>query len=113
MNLMDEWQAVREALAHFSELDIQGGVVLIRDKVEAFALGELLNDRTAVVHVEKANPEVRGLYAVINQQFCEKEWKDVPYVNREQDLGEPGLRQAKQSYHPDHLVEKYRIRLVS
>ena len=113
MNLLDEWEAVREALNHFSALRLQGGVILMGSEVEAFALGELLNNETAVVHIEKANPEIPGLYAVINQQFCEKSWQDVPYVNREQDLGEPGLRKAKLSYYPEHLEEKFRIRLTS
>jgi hypothetical protein len=84
----------------------------MHNKVEAFALGELLNDQTAVVHVEKANPEIPGLYPMINQQFCEKTWQDVPLINREQDLGDPGLRKAKLSYYPDHLVEKFRIQLA-
>jgi hypothetical protein len=65
-----------------------------------------------VIHIEKANPEIPELYAMINQQFCEKTWSNVPMINREQDLGEPGLRQAKLSYLPDHLVEKFRIRLA-
>jgi hypothetical protein len=112
MNLLDEWDAVREALNHFGALKIEGGVILIRNKVEAFILGELLNEKTMVVHVEKANSAIPGLYAVINQQFCEKLCQNVPYVNREQDLGEPGLRQAKLSYFPDHFVEKFQIRLA-
>ena len=110
MNLMDEWEAVREALNYYSALNLQGGVLTINDRVEAFTLGELLNDHTAVVHIEKANPEIRGLYAVINQKFCEEVWRAVPFINREQDLGEPGLRTAKLSYRPHHLEEKFRIR---
>jgi hypothetical protein len=111
MNLVGEWEAVREALTHFEALEIVGGVILIEDLVKAFALGELLNDEMATVHIEKADPEIPGLYAVINQQFCENSWPDVPFVNREQDLGEPGLRKAKLSYYPDHLEEKFQIRL--
>jgi len=111
LNLLGEWQAVRQALVHFRALGVQGGVILIEDKVKAFTLGELLNEETAVVHIEKADPEIPELYAAINQQFCEKSWQNVPYINREQDLGEPGLRRAKLSYHPDHLVETFRIRL--
>jgi hypothetical protein len=113
MNLLDEWEAVRAALNNFSALSLKGGVILIEDKVEAFALGELLNHQTALVHIEKANPEIKGLYAVINQQFCEKAWQDVSFVNREQDLGEPGLRKAKLSYYPHRLEEKFTIRLSS
>jgi hypothetical protein len=86
-------------------------VILLNRKVEAFSLGELLNQQTAVVHIEKANPQIPGVYALINQQFCEHCWGQVRYVNREQDLGETGLRKAKLSYYPDDLVEKYRIRL--
>ena len=111
LNLVGEWEAVREALSHFEALEIVGGVILMEDQVKAFALGELLNDEMATVHIEKADPEIPGLYAVINQQFCENSWPDVPFVNREQDLGEPGLRKAKLSYYPDHLEEKFQIRL--
>ena len=111
LNLVGEWDAVRQALTHFGALEILGGVILVEDQVRAFALGELINDQMATVHIEKADPEIQGLYAVINQQFCENCWQDVPFVNREQDLGEPGLRKAKLSYYPDHLEEKFQIRL--
>jgi hypothetical protein len=113
LNLVGEWDAVREALTHFKALEIVGGLILIEDQVKAFALGELLNDEIATVHIEKADPEIQGLYAVINQQFCENCWPDVPFVNREQDLGEPGLRKAKLSYYPDHFEEKFQIRLAT
>ncbi|HEX9884817.1 MAG TPA: phosphatidylglycerol lysyltransferase domain-containing protein [Desulfobaccales bacterium] len=112
LNLMGEWEAVGAALAHLEALQLQGGVILLDGRVEAFSLGELLNRETAVIHVEKANPEIRGLYALINQQFCQNAWAGVSYINREQDLGEPGLRTAKLSYHPHRLVEKFRLRLT-
>lgn len=110
LSLMDEWDAVKESLGHFQALGLVGGVILIEGKVEAFTLGELLNTQTAVVHVEKANPDIPGLYAVINREFCKNEWSGVPFINREQDLGEPGLRKAKLSYHPVRFVEKFTIR---
>jgi hypothetical protein len=112
LNLMGEWGAVAAALNHLEALALRGGVILVNGKVEAFSLGELLNRETAVVHVEKANPEIPGLYALINQQFCGHALVGVPFVNREQDLGEPGLRAAKLSYQPHRLVEKFRIRLA-
>jgi hypothetical protein len=110
LNLMGEWQAVRLALQHYEALQLTGALILMDWRVEAFTLGELLNRDTAVVHIEKANPDIRGLYALINQQFCEQAWAATPFLNREQDLGEPGLRTAKLSYHPHRLVEKYRIK---
>jgi len=64
-----------------------------------------------LVIIAKASPEIPGHYRMINQQFCEKSWPHVPSINREQDLGELGLRQAKLSYYPDHLVEKFQMGL--
>jgi uncharacterized protein len=112
LSLLGEWEAIGAALANFQALSLQGGVILINGRVEAFTCGELLNKETAVIHLEKADPEVRGLYAAINQEFCRQAWAGVPFVNREQDLGEAGLRTAKLSYHPHHLAEKFRIRLA-
>jgi hypothetical protein len=112
LSLMEEREAVKEALTHFQDLGLTGGAIYIEGRLEAFTVGERLNDDTVVIHLEKANPEVRGLYAAINQAFLEHAWQDIPWVNREQDLGEPGLRQAKLSYHPHHLEEKFTLRLV-
>lgn len=112
LSLTGEWEAVRASLSNFQSLNLQGGVILIDDQVEAFTLGELLNKETAVVHIEKANPMVQGLYAVVNQEFCRHSWSQVPFINREQDLGVPGLRMAKMSYRQHRLVEKFQIQLA-
>lgn len=106
-SLLEEDRSVYEALTHHDQLGFRGGAILIDGTVEAFALGEKLNEDTAVIHIEKANPKIPGLYAIINQQFCEKEWAGVTYLNRQQDLGIPGLRKAKKSYYPDHMVHKF------
>ncbi|OGP68654.1 MAG: hypothetical protein A2170_05440, partial [Deltaproteobacteria bacterium RBG_13_53_10] len=79
-DLLAEDFAVREALTHFEELGYQGGAVLINSVVEAFSLGEPLNEDTAVIHIEKANPDVLGLYAAINQLFCLNAWSRVTYI---------------------------------
>lgn len=57
------------------------------------------------MHVEKANPEIRGLYAVINRDFAKNAWGDVTYLNREEDMGHEGLRMAKESYKPEFMVK--------
>lgn len=108
-DLLTEDFAVREVLMHFEQLAFRGGAIQIDGKLEAFSLGEALNPETAVIHVEKANPDIPGLYTVINQRFCETEFSHMTYINREQDLGEPGLRKAKESYLPDHMVHKYTL----
>lgn len=104
-----ELAAVNEALFHFHELNLTGAVLFINDQVEAFTFAEMLNTTTAVIHIEKASPQFHGIYTAINQMFCEKELKNCVFVNREQDLGDEGLRKSKLSYHPVKLIEKYRI----
>lgn len=109
--LLAESRAVREALGHFEALQLSGGVILIQGKVEAFTLGSELSSDTAVVHVEKADPDIPGLYTAINQRFASQAWTRASFFNREQDLGEEGLRKAKLSYNPLRLVEKFMVRL--
>lgn len=108
--LLSEDRAIHEVLRHYHELDCTGAAILVDGRVVAFSLGEPLNSETAVIHAEKANPEFPGSYAVINQEFCRHTWSSFTYINREQDLGEEGLRQAKLSYYPDHLVTKFVLR---
>lgn len=111
-SLLGEWEAVQEALVHFAALQLQGGAIELAGQLVAFALGEPLNAQTAVIHIEKADPTITGLYVLINQQFAAQAWAAFPFINREQDLGDEGLRQAKLSYNPDRLVEKFRISLL-
>lgn len=112
LGLLGEWEAVARSLVHFETLGVHGGMILIDGHVKAFSVGELLNGDTAVIHIEKADPSIRGLYPMINQQFLENAWSETTFVNREQDLGNPGLRRAKESYYPVRLVEKHRISLI-
>ena len=107
--LLSEDYAVHEALTHFEDLDYQGGAIIMNSRVEAFSLGERLNKETAVIHIEKANPDIPGLYTAMNQLFCSNAWADTTYVNREQDLGSEGLRRAKESYYPHHMVDKHTL----
>lgn len=111
LNLQGEWDATKEILMNCRALEIAGAVIIVASEVKAFTLGESLGDDMAVIHIEKADPEIPGLYQLINQQFCARRWNNVRFVNREQDLGMPGLREAKLSYNPDHFVKKYRVML--
>jgi hypothetical protein len=108
-SLMNEDRAIYEAMTHFGHLGYVGGAIVINDVVEAFSLGEALNSDTAVIHIEKANPQIPGLYAAINQMFAANAWSEMTYINREQDLGVAGLRKAKESYQPHHMIDKYII----
>jgi uncharacterized protein len=108
-NLLSEDYAVRRALTFFEELDYRGGAIMVNGRMEAFSLGEFLNPDTAVIHIEKANPDIPGLYTAINQMFIANAWSETEYINREQDLGIDGLRKAKESYYPHHMINKYTI----
>jgi hypothetical protein len=106
-DLCAEYLAIRDALAHFEQFGLRGGAVRINGRIEAYTIGEALNPNTAAVHFEKAMRGFDGLYQVINQWFCKHGLSDFEFVNREQDLGMAGLRRAKRSYHPHHMVEKH------
>ncbi len=84
--------------------------VFVDGKLEAFTLGTYLKDLQMVfVHVEKANPDIRGLYTFVNREFQSICFPDAKLVNREDDMGLEGLRQAKMSYNPVYLEKKYTI----
>ena len=107
--LSSEYRSIEEALQHFDVLGLRGGIIRLAGRPVAFSFGESLNTDTAVLHMEKADPSVHGLYAMINQECCRHAWGDVDFINREEDMGEEGLRKAKESYYPVRLVEKYKI----
>jgi hypothetical protein len=108
-DLANEFEAIKEMFSNYRELELIGGAISLEGSIQAFAVGERLNENTAVIHFEKANPDVTGLYQLINKEFVTEALGDFEYVNREQDLGNEGLRKAKLSYHPDHFVEKYTV----
>jgi hypothetical protein len=110
VSLAAENEALLEALEHYETLGLIGGAILIEGRVEAFTIGGRLNEDTLVIHFEKGNPAILGIYQAINQAFCADVGAGYTYINREQDLGDPGLRQAKRSYYPHHMVEKYIVR---
>lgn len=99
--------AVREMLNHFTAFGLSGGAIRLAGEMVAAALAERLNSLTLVLHMLKAAPGVNGLYQTCLHDFLEHEAGALPFVNLEQDLGLSGLRQAKLSYHPARLIEKY------
>ena len=106
--LLCEKKAIGEALKHFDQLDYVGAVIRINGVIEAFTFGEKVNENTVVVHVEKANSFINGMYGAINQEYLMHEWPEIEFVNREEDTGDEGLRKAKLSYRPTYLLKKYK-----
>ncbi len=110
-SLQREVDTTLAMLAEWDWLGLKGGVLTAEDQVVAFALGESINRETFAVRVEKADVSVPGAYQAINQEFARHVAAGFRWINREQDLGVPGLRRAKLSYYPHHLLRKYRISL--
>jgi len=108
-----ESEATAESIVLASQLGLQGVVLLVDARVKAFAIGERLNYTTVVCHFEKSDIFMEGISQLVNREFNRLLFNDCTYVNREQDLGEPGLRSAKLSYHPMELVKKFSARLIN
>ena len=110
-----EQTALHRAFDHWDALGLEGAVLMEQDKIIAMAAGSFLNETTFDVHFEKALEEYDGAYAAINQAFAahlHSKYPQLQWLNREDDLGLPGLRKAKLSYCPDRLVVKFWANLL-
>ena len=109
-----EQRALCRAFQNMEALELEGIVLEEDGKILAMTMGSRLREDTFDIHFEKALDEVDGAYPAINQAFAAWLWEKYPqlqYLNREDDMGLPGLRKAKLSYYPDHLVAKFWARL--
>jgi len=118
--VLDEWRAAkgyegdyaaaREALELYDLLGMRGCVYYVDGAPAGWCLGEPLSKaRMFAVHFEKACDRYKGIYQFINQAFAQALPAYIRSVNREQDLGNEGLRQAKMTYRPSGFVKKYRV----
>lgn len=106
-----EKAAIRRALGAFDKLGLEGLILRGGGEVLAFTLASRLSEDTFDVHFEKAKADIQGAYPAINcalANYIRGKYPEVKYLDREEDMGHPGLRKAKQSYHPHHMVIKYR-----
>lgn len=121
LRILDRWRqqqetpgdyaAAREALENMEFLQLCGGIFYVNEEPVAYTLGEeLAQGRVFVVHFEKAvrDDRYKGVYQYVTQAFAAVLPEKYEQINREQDLGDPGLRQAKESYRPSGFVTKYR-----
>ena len=105
-----EVRGIHDILRNCCELNIHMGGIYVDGRLEAFSVGSYNKiEDMAVIHIEKANPEIPGLYQAINQMFLLHEFPDVQWVNREDDMGLEGLRKAKMSYNPADFARKYLV----
>lgn len=107
--LINENTGLNIILNNYEYLKLIGGMIKVDGKVVAYAIGEIITPTMALVHIEKADEDYIGAYQLINKLFVKNECKGYKYINREDDFGKVGLRDAKMSYHPTRLLEKYEI----
>jgi len=99
-----EEAALVYTLQHYTELKQQGIQVRVDRRPVAFSIFEPMGPTTAVIHFERALRAYKGLYQVVNREAArELVARGYALINREEDLGDAGLRQAKESYHPLRL----------
>jgi len=107
--LENEKQAILFSMDHYFDLKLSGIAIRIKEDIEAIAVFEEINPDTIVIHYEKGSPDYDGIYKAINQETVKMVKNDYNFINRESDMGLPGLRKAKLSYSPHHMVEIYHV----
>jgi hypothetical protein len=108
--LENEKKAINLSMNNFFQLKLNGISIKINNKIEAISIYEELNRNTAVIHYEKASPYYDEIYKAINNETAKILRNKYKYINRESDMGVFGLRKAKTSYKPDHMVKLYHLK---
>ena len=99
-----EKQVMETIFTNWNALGMIGGSIFVDGQMIAFTYGAAVTTDTIDICVEKADRRIEGAFAIINQQFAEHLSEQFVYLNREEDMGISGLRQAKLSYHPEILL---------
>lgn len=106
----DDYQAIIRGLLNFRKLPLFGQITYVNNVSAGFVIGEMRNGNIGcVIHFEKADIKYHGIYQYINQTFAKSLPPECKVINREQDLGSEGLRQAKHTYKPNAMLKKYRL----
>lgn len=106
-----EIEKIFEVLDHYAEYGFLGGILRVNDEIVGISMGEIVRD-TLFVHIEKADVKYSGVYQKLVNCFAREFVTDeVCYINREEDLGDPGLRKSKLSYRPVKLLEKFTVKV--
>ncbi|HWS30480.1 MAG TPA: phosphatidylglycerol lysyltransferase domain-containing protein [Clostridia bacterium] len=108
---LEENRMTHEVLENLESYKMLGGVLRVGSKIAGFSLGEIV-DNTLFVHVEKADRSFAGAYQMLVNQFALKfSDENIQFINREEDMGDEGLRIAKNAYHPVQLIKKYLVEI--
>ncbi len=106
--LYAERAAIERVFAEFGKLGIFGAVLRAEGRCVGFSVGDRVGD-TLYIHFEKADKSVEGAYEALNCLFVRENAAGCAYVDMEEDMDEPGIRQAKTAYNPVMLIDKYEV----
>jgi len=104
----EELHRTLELMQYVDKFGLPGGFIEVDGAIVSIAIGEIVND-TLFCHIEKANRDYQGAYQMIVKEFSSDMMNSfgIKYINREEDVGDEGLRISKLSYHPAQLLDKY------
>ena len=109
-NLQQELAALEYTLLNWSDLGQEGLLLVVNEHPVAFCIYEAINPSTVATHFERALRSYKGLYQVINWETAQViAAQGFKFINREEDLGSPGLRDAKRSYYPVEIIPAYEL----
>lgn len=103
-----ERESISQVFNHWERFGAIGGALFVDDKMVAFTYGVPINGNTFDLCVEKGDIAYKGVYTVIRHEFMQRVPEQYIYINLEEDMGLPGLRRAKSSYHPAYQIQKDR-----
>lgn len=106
-----EIDAIKDIFHELRQFELKSIAVYVENELAGFAVGEKVNDKLAVIHVERGEINYKGIYAFLNRKFLMECFPDTEFVNRQEDTGNEGLRKAKESYHPVKMVKKYLVKI--
>ena len=107
----EENKKVLELLDNYSNYGLIGGVLYMNSSIVGFSINEIIG-QTLYTHIEKAQRTIKGAYQMLVLQNAKAFGKGVPFINREEDMGDLGLRVSKQSYHPIKTIKKYIVEVT-
>lgn len=107
---IEEKNITFELFDNYFKYNMLGGMLEVDNKIIGISVGEIIND-TLFIHTEKANRNYLGIYQMLNNEFAKHYGENTTYINREEDVGDEGLRKAKLMYNPVELLKKYIVEI--
>ncbi len=103
--------AAELALTNYDKLEFDTLIVKIDDIIEGYSMGTRLNNNMWVLHFEKANSNIKGLYQFLDRETAKKIYNEYEHINKESDMGVPGIAHSKNSYYPFKRGKSYKLSL--